>query len=236
MKTIMKLSTGIGLILLLTTSACVNGIVGNGDVETRSEDVHPFNRLYIQGNFDVHLTQAKRPDLVIKADENLQDYIEVRQTGNKLTIACDRNIIRAKRKDIYISMKDLQKLDLAGAVELQTTEPMDLESLSIFCSGASDIYLELEAERLRIDVSGATECDLEGQVDEASLVLAGAGDFNSLGMEMEELDIDLSGAASARVFVTERLHVDLSGAGSIKYKGDPEIRKSISGIGSLRRY
>ncbi len=236
MKKYNKLVFALGFLVLLLGTSCINGIVGNGDVEERVEDINNFDRLYISGNFNVYLSQDRQVGLKIEADENLQDIIEVRQIGDKLIIECDRTIIRAKKNDLHITVRDLQKLDLSGAIDIRTEEILDLESLSVFSSGALDMNFEVEARRLRIDISGAAECDLEGKVNEVTLILSGAGDFNSLDMEVDEMSIEMSGAAAAKVHVTEILDVEISGAGSVKYKGDPKLHKQISGIGSLKRY
>jgi len=237
MKTYYKLFTFLFITFLtLTFSSCDMGIVGNGNVEERTEDVNKFTRLDISGNFDVFLLEGKRPGLRIEADENLQDIIMVRQSGSLLIIETRENIIRAKKKSLYITYTDLERMELNGAIDLRSESTIDVRSLSIFCSGASDMSLDIRANKLLIDVSGATDCDLEGRVDRAELELSGAGDFNAIDLETKELTLEMSGAGHARVYATEELNVNVSGAGSVRYKGNPDIRKSISGIGSLKRY
>lgn len=223
-------------VLTLTFSSCDMGIVGNGNVEERTEDVDNFTRLDISGNFDVFLLQGKRPGLRIEADENLQDIIKVRQSGSLLVIDARENIIRAKKKNLYISYTDLERVELNGAIDIKSESTIEVRSLSIFCSGASDMKLDIIADKLHIDVSGATDCDLEGKVDRAELEFSGAGDFNAIDLETKELSIEMNGAGHARVYATEELNVNVSGAGSVRYKGNPNIQKSISGIGSLKRY
>ena len=231
-----KLITGVILLSTVLTVSCINGVVGNGNVEVKTESVDDFSRLKISGNFNVFLIQDDKPGLRIEADENLQEYIIVRQIGNKLVIGCDRNIIRASKKNLYIRFTDLGKIDVEGAIDIVAEKPLEVESLALFCSGAINLDMELIADRMRIEASGAVNCDLKGKVEDASIVLAGAGDFNALDMRTETMEIVMSGAGRARVFVTERLDVEIAGAGSIKYKGDPETHKNIAGIGSLKKY
>jgi len=223
-------------VLTLAFSSCDMGIVGNGNVEERTEDVDKFTRLDISGNFNVFLKEGKKPGLRIEADENLQEIIKVRQSGSLLIIDARENILRAKKKNLYITYTDLERVELNGAIDIRSESTIEVRSLSIFCSGASDMRLDILANKLHIDVSGATDCDLEGKVDIAELELSGAGDFNAIDMETKEMTVEMSGAGHARVHATEELNVDVSGAGSVRYKGNPEIRKSISGIGSLKRY
>ncbi len=212
------------------------GVVGNGNVEERTEDIDKFSRIEISGNFDVFLLEGKRPGLRIVADENLQDIIKVRHSGSLLIIDTRENILRAKKKSLYITYTDLERIELTGAIDIVSESTLDLRSLTILCSGASDINLDIVADKLYLDVSGATDCDLEGVVDKVDLELSGAGDFNAIDLKTKEFSIEMSGAGHVRVYVTEELNVNISGVGSIRYKGNPNIRKSISGIGSLKRY
>ena len=223
-------------ILALSLTSCDFGVVGNGNVEVRDENIKNFSRLEIKGNFDVYLTQERTSSLRIEADENLQDIIHVFQDGNKLKIVATENILRAKKKNLFISFSDLAKLDLTGALDIRGETTVEVKSLAIICNGAVDLSLDLDTDKLRLDVSGAANCDLEGRADDVNLELSGAGDFNAIDLRSEIMSIELSGAAHARVFATDELHVEISGVGSIRYKGDPEIRKSISGIGSLKKY
>ncbi|MCK5820443.1 MAG: DUF2807 domain-containing protein [Bacteroidales bacterium] len=232
----MKALIPIFAILVLSMTACDFGVVGNGNVEVRDENIKKFDRLKIVGNFDVYLTQGRSSDLRIEADENLQDIIDVYQDGNRLKIVARENILRAKKKSLFISYSDLSKMDLTGAIDISSNTPVEVKSLAIICSGAMNMELEFDTDKLRLDISGAANCDLEGRADEVILNLSGAGDFNALDLQTEEMRIELSGAAQARVSASDRLDVDISGVGSVKYKGDPEIRKSISGIGTLKKY
>ncbi|MEA1878578.1 MAG: head GIN domain-containing protein [Bacteroidota bacterium] len=232
----MKTLIPIIVLFALSLSSCDFGVVGNGNVEVRDEKIKKFTRLEIDGNFDVYLTQSRTSSLRIEADENLQELIDVYQDGNRLKIVARENILRAKKKSLFISFSDLAKMDLNGAIDIRGKTPIDVSSLAVTCSGAIDMRMEFDTEKLRLDISGAANCDIEGQTEELIIELSGAGDFNAIDLRSEIVSIELSGAAHAKVFAADNLDVDISGVGSIRYKGDPEIRKSISGIGSLKKY
>jgi len=232
MKTIIPVLT----LIILSLTSCDFGVVGNGNVEVRDENIKKFTRLEISGNFDVYITQARKSSLRIEADENLQDIIDVYQDGNRLKIIARENILRAKKKSLFISFSDLAKMDLSGAIEIRGETPVDVRSLAIVCSGAVDMKMDFVVKKLRLEISGAANCDIEGSADDLIIELSGAGDFNALDLKSENVSVELSGAANAKVFAVENLDVNISGVGTVKYKGDPEISKSIAGIGSLKKY
>lgn len=222
-------------IIIAILAACQGGIVGNGRVETREKEIGNFNRLVIKGNFHVFLEQSGKPSLRMEMDENLLDVVRITEEGNTLRIETKINILQAREKNLYIGIKDLERIELGGAVKLVADSVMKFESLGILASGAVRLNFEIEARQLKLDLEGASESDISGKVDELRMQLSGAGDFDAFDLITRDAEIDLSGAGGARVYATEKLDVTISGAGSVRYRGEPEVHKKISGIGSLKR-
>jgi hypothetical protein len=237
MKTTISISTLLISILvtLLTLAGCQGGIVGNGKVETRNQEIGNFDRLVISGNFHVYLVTAEKPSLRMEMDENLYDIIKVKEEGSTLRIETHLNILQAREKNLYIGVKDLEKMELSGAIKMVSDSVLRLNNLNIIVSGAARLDFPIEAKSLKIDLSGASECDFKGKVDELRVQLSGAGDIDALDLIARDVEIDLSGAGGARVYAKDRLDVSISGVGSVRYRGEPQIHKNISGLGSLKR-
>lgn len=223
------------ILLIILMAACQGGIVGNGKVETRNEKVGDFDRLVINGNFHVYLEQTDTPYLKLEMDENLLDITRITEEGSTLRIETKVNIIQAREKNLFIGVKDVEKFDLGGAVKMEADSTLKLPNLSIVASGAVRLDFAIETEKLHIDVAGASEIDLRGKVDQLRMQLSGAGDLDAYDLMTRDVEIDLSGAGSARVYATESLDVSISGAGSVRYRGEPKLHKNISGLGSLKR-
>jgi hypothetical protein len=222
-------------VVLVTLAGCQGGIVGNGKVETRDQKIGNFNRLVIAGNFHVFLIPSEKPSLRMEMDENLYDIVKVNEEGSTLRIETRLNILQAREKSLYIGIKDLEKMELSGAIKMVSDSVLRLGSLNIMVTGAARLDFAIEAKSLKVDLSGASECDFRGKVDELRVQLSGAGDIDALDLIARVVDIDLSGAGGARVNAKEKLDVSISGVGSVRYRGEPEIHKNISGLGSLKR-
>ena len=223
-------------LLWLTLSGCQGGIVGNGKVETRNEKVGDFTRLEISGNFHVYLEPSDKPYLRMEMDENLYDIVKVNNDGPTLRIETRLNILQARQKNLYIGIKGLERMELSGAIKMVSDSVLRLESLNILITGAGRLDFEIEAKSLKIELSGAAECDFRGKVDDLRIHLSGAGDFDALDLLANRVEVDLSGAGSARVYAKEKLDVSISGVGTVRYRGEPEIQRNVSGLGSLKRY
>ena len=92
-----------------------------------------------------------------------------------------------------------------------------------------------KGEKLNIDVSGAATIIADGSVDTVTVEASGACGLKMTELVAKNCTVDMSGAGSAKVHVTETLSAKLSGVGSVKYKGDPTVEESISGIGSVSK-
>ena len=223
------------ILLILIMIACQGGVVGNGRVESREHQTGDFTRLVISGNFNVFLNPAGHTGLKMEMDDNLFEVVRITEEGKTLRIETTRNILQAREKNLFINIDDLDKLELNGAVRVSSESLIRTGDLLVSAAGAARLDLELQADQLKMNVSGASECDLRGKVDELRLHLSGAGDFDLMDLIANEVEIDLSGAGSVRVFAKEKLDVSISGIGKVRYRGDPVIHKNISGLGSLQR-
>src|SRR5437763_13627112 len=59
---------------------------GNGKLVTRDVAVQSFDVLKASGIYELKLSQGDKETVKIEADENLQDYFNVHNDGNKLVI------------------------------------------------------------------------------------------------------------------------------------------------------
>lgn len=226
--------------LFLVNSSCTyayNGIKGNGNVVKQERSVSSFSGIDVGGAFKVFLTQGDKESVVVEADENLLDVIEISVRGNTLKISTNEDINNSKALNVYITFKNLDHLDVSGACELSSENKIKLGDLELECSGASDITLKMSADAVEADCSGASSIDLYGSAEALVLDVSGASHLDASDLEVKVCDADVSGASSAKVAVTSELSAEVSGAGSLKYTGDPVLKSTdVSGAGSLRKY
>jgi len=213
---------------------CDIGISGNGKVKEKAWPVEEFNAIKASGALDIIIRQDGNYKAMVKADENLHEYIEVYVRNGTLHLNTTRNIRNARAKEVYLSVGDLEDIDLSGATEVKSVGTLKANKLKLECSGASELDLELEVEDLRSSLSGASQITLKGMAKEVDIQASGASELEWFEFEIEELSLEASGACDAEVFVTKSLKVELSGASELEYKGQPKLEKSaISGASSI---
>jgi Putative auto-transporter adhesin, head GIN domain len=224
----------LGIVIAFTLNSCINTIDGNGEVTKEQRAVSSFNKIEISGAYEVLINQGNEERLELEVDENLLEHIKTKVKNNTLHIK-SKKIGSATSLKLYITVVDVEDIDVSGAVELKNKGTYQAENLEIDVSGAADINLDVDVENLRMDMSGASETTLSGNANNFEIEISGAGELQAKKLKTRNAIVDISGAGSAIVHAKKTLKVEVSGAGSVKYKGSPKIEKEISGAGSVEK-
>lgn len=216
MKRISILLLGIATLLLGACDAVV-GIRGNGNIVTDVRQVGEFDEIDASGGLRVEW-QSGPPSLRITTDENLLPYIDNRISGKMLTVRnrSHKSLRPTHHINVVITSPHLRGADLSGAVDLNARG--------------------LSGAKFYIRASGASDVTLDGNVDEFLADLTGASDLRAQGLQTKSSEMSTTGAASAKISVSETLRVNITGAGDVTYYGNPKtIEKHVTGAGSIHR-
>jgi hypothetical protein len=235
-----KINMRAGLIILIavTLTACSYLVSerGNGDRITKTFNLEPYDKIEVSGAYDVYLVQADGHDVTITVDENLMEEINIYVRGSRLIIESERLIDSPEGVKIEIPTNNIKELNISGASDIISKEPIRSEYLAILLSGAGKMDLKLDAGEVIIDLSGAALVYLEGVAKSLDVYMSGAGSLEADELEVIDCNIDISGVGSAIVNVSGTLDAQVSGLGKVEYIGDPEsVRGDVSGIGNVEK-
>ena len=237
MKTTQYLLTFVAIVSLTVTSFAQK-ISGNGNVVKQDRSVDPFSEIEIGGVLNVYLEQGDTESLTVEADENLLDIIETENRGNTLIVRLKKGIElkKAEQKDVYITLRTIDRLEIGGVVHVESTTPLETDDLDLEIGGVSQTDLELRCDRLtaRADMVGGLT--LRGEVREATIKNGGVGSLKAFDLKVDKLTIANSGVGSAEVQAQDEISITSSGIGSVRYKGDPVVKElNTSGIGKVKK-
>ncbi len=230
----MKKLTFLSMALLLAFPSCYidgwnQGISGNGHVVDETRDISGFTGVHVSTGIDVYLSQGNQFEVVVEADENLQDVILTEVNGNMLVVKTDHvNIRSAKSKRVHVTLPELTELKISSAGDCVGQTPFTCDDLRLSISSAGDLTLEVEADRIDLDISSSGDARLAGSADEFNVRLSSAGDLNAFDLVAAKVDVDVSSAGDARVHATEEISMNASSAGNIYYRGDARVIHSRS--------
>ena len=217
-------------------AACVfpinglNGITVNngkkvtckGPVITKELDLSGFEAITVNGSSDMELIQGDYFKVLVKANEEVFDYIDYKVEDGVLILETKDHVnIRAEEYDITITLPTLKELVVNGAADVDLKNgyvsgeklkvlvngagDFDLSgiavpSLSFTLNGAGDIEADgLDVQELIVAVNGAGDIDVSGRADEATFSVSGAGDIDARGLECVKVNTHKSGMASIRL-------------------------------------
>lgn len=233
---ITSIFSAIFMLTLLALTSCDFERVGPYEEEDRTYGLTNFDRLDMGSAFRITVEEGANFSIEARGNSRDLDDLDI-YTRNGTLYAKYRNSLRNRRYDmnLTITMPTLRGVDFSGASRSEVTGFRGLRELDIKLSGASRCTIDLSATRTNIDLSGASDLDMQGASGFLYGDLSGASKIEAFDFEVDEAELDLSGASTARVKVSKRLDVKASGASSVRYRGAPELKSRLSGSSTLRQ-
>lgn len=220
------------LICILTTFAL--------SAQKRTVDVGSFSEfsLGIAGN--VYLKQGDDEKVEVDCSDETFEKLEFNVGADRLTIRRkDRNgwsSWRTSNVDIYITMKDIERLSVSGSGEINSENTINTDELRLDVSGSGDMDLDVESSEVEIRISGSGSISLNGSSDKAEARISGSGKVKAEDMEVKTFKASISGSGSCYVTASEEVSASISGSGNVYYAGNPDrVIGNSSGSGKVRK-
>jgi hypothetical protein len=210
-----------GLILLLAAMPAAafdfggKGVKGSGKMETRELDLADIDALDLGGAFEVDVTFGDKQRVTVTIDDNLWDLLEAEVHGGEFELGWKKSVRPADDCRAELVLRSLDELHVSGAGEIR---------IRGFRGGDFEFGL-----------SGAADLEMDGEADKLKVRVSGAGDIDARDLKAKHVDITISGAGNADVYASESVEAHVSGVGDIDVWGAPERQKTkTSGLGSIK--
>jgi hypothetical protein len=214
-------------------------VEGNGKIVTREQSVGTFRSVDVSGALNVYIKQDSQQAVRVETDENLHEYLEIREDNGVLYISTRNNVNLEPSNDeikIYVSAPEYRALHVSGASTLRGENKLSSpERFDIDLSGASGIDVDVKAPHINAELSGASSITLAGETKDLEIEGSGASEAKCFELLSENTRVDISGACSAEVHASVQLNVEASGASEVRYKGSPSLKQSVSGASSINK-
>ncbi|HTH32152.1 MAG TPA: head GIN domain-containing protein [Lacibacter sp.] len=221
-------------------SAQETTVINDKNAEPRK--VTSFHGIKISNAFDVIIKQGNEEAVVVSAsEEKFRERIKVNVVNGILQISYDNEKIwkwsnENKKLRAYISVKNIDKLDISGATDIKVDGVLKGSNLKVDLSGASSLKGAISYTSVTIDQSGASNSKLSGTATNLDIDVSGASDFTGFDLVTENCRAEASGASDIKITVNKDLKVDASGASDIQYKGTASVSDfKTSGASSLKK-
>ncbi len=225
--------------LIFSSCGYTNGkrIEGNGNISTQERNTGNFTGVSASGSIDIIVMDGPAHSLKIETDENLMDYVEVKNNNGSIEVYTKEgyNLKPEKGIKVYATAPAFSRLEVSGSGKIKSNGKIKSEGLHTEVSGSGDIILDIDAPEIDAEIAGSGSATLSGTTRDFSASVSGSGDIRCFNLLSENTEIDIAGSGNAEVYASKSLDVDVAGAGNVRYKGNPSIKQNIAGAGSVRK-
>jgi hypothetical protein len=215
-------------------------IKGSGLVTTEVREVSGFTGVTLSEKGDLYIEVGEREELIIEAEDNLQEYLLGEVENHTLRIyKLPENMTLETSHPItyYLTVRALDNLVVQNSGDVFISE-LAGEGLSLHITGSGSVFInDLKVNMLNAELTSSGRLEIaSGMIVTQSIHLSSSGSYDGANVESEDAFVDLSSSASAAVNVMNSLTVDISSSGDVVYLGDPSIDVlNMSSSGKVRR-
>jgi len=208
------------------------------DKVEKTYSVDNFTRIYLRGPYEVHLRQTTKCGLTILAKESYFERLDVSSSGGELNIELDgKNFKKSRAIEVYINFRELEKLEIEGAVDLQCENQIKTSNFKIEFEGAGNIELDIIADKIIAEIAGVGNFEIEGETDYHKVEFDGIGNYSAQHLRSKYTIVESNGIGSVSVYASNKFKGEANGIGSVDYYGDPDdVSVDATGLGSVNRH
>lgn len=199
-----------------------------------------FKSVEVSGSADVYINQGKGNTYLVQAPSDQMQHLEVAVIDGVLKISYSPKRmfkLSSEAVKVYLTIKDVEAIKASGASNVYSENILELKSLYLESSGASDIKVELKVNDLTLKSSGGADIKLKGEAVHMKATASGGSDIDAKNLIAKRAELKASGGADIVAHVTEELSVTASGGSDVLYYGNPNVieQKKSGGADIIRK-
>jgi hypothetical protein len=241
MTTLIKII--VASILSLTIFSCNfdirmgSGVKGNGNVVIENRVItKPFTTIKATEGLDVYLTQSNTEDVIVEADENLQDLILTEVENGILKIHTKKNIGHASSKKIRVSFKDISSIISTSGSHIKSTNTITVENLELNSTSGSDMKLDVKTAVLNCKSTSGSAMRISGTTIQLNAEATSGSDLKAGDLFAKSSEVKATSGADITVNTSKELIANANSGGHVNYYGNPEkVKKSNNPSGSVKQ-
>ncbi|MGB0977513.1 MAG: GIN domain-containing protein, partial [Prolixibacteraceae bacterium] len=171
-------------------------------VDKNKLNIRPFHKLEVKGDVEVEIIQSDQCGILIVAQDNYRDLVDIEQNDNVLTISMDTSkkviFYTTGTNKVVVYTDDFKKLRVSGESDVRIPKPFYFkDSFSLEKKGSGDFDGIIKVDDFKLNVKGS------GSLDTAVKCL--------------NFDLEFSGSGNHRIQITDALKgkIITSGSGNV---------------------
>ena len=212
------------------------------------EIVDDFHTIHLNAPYTIYLKQSNETKIEVRALKEIMDISEFKISDGTLSINIKRDeknksiweqiddIKIAPKLDVFISMRNINALNVNGNGKLITENSISSKELTLTNSGSGALEADIKGEILTVANSGSGLVKVSGYADSAEISLSGYGKIEAYKLDLKTANASLTGSGDMEINVKDQLDAKVYGGGKILFKGNTKkVIKKEHGLGKVER-
>ena len=223
------------ILALLIIASLPASVFGAAPSSQRNYSVTSFDRIRVDGPYQVQLQTNVAPYARAKGSQAALDSVSIAVEGRTLIVRAGGGGWGGYAGEnpgpvtIELGTHDLGTawINGPGALNIDRVKGLSFE-LAIQGSGSARID-HSEVDQMKVGISGAGSVRLSGSAKRLTAVIRGTSSFDGESLTVKDAVLGSEGPAVIRATVTETAKVDTVGVGSVTLVGNPACIVSAKG-------
>ncbi|GAA4274924.1 head GIN domain-containing protein [Aquimarina gracilis] len=232
------------LVTLCLSLACCScnvvfdGIRGEGEVVRKERTINAdFDAVKASRGLDVILVNDGDNKVIVEANKNLHEHIEVYVKENTLHVTSDQNIYSADEKNVFVSYDKINQLKVNSGASISAQEPVVQKELNLSATSGADIRLNVKAETLSSSVTSGAMIDLSGKVNNHKASATSGANIRAKDLLSLVSEAKATSGASIRIHAKNEFKGKATSGADVVYYGKPEtVSEEDNSGGNVRRH
>ncbi|MCK3683762.1 head GIN domain-containing protein [Maribellus sp. YY47] len=221
-------------ILSIVMNSCMFSlsIKGNGNVVEETRQLNDFDEVKVTRGMNAFISIGDDFKVVVKADENLLEYIETELEGDMLIVRSTANIRNAKSKAVYITLPEIESLKSTAGSNIYSENVLEVGDIELSASAGANLKLRLNADAVNASASAGSNIFLEGKANSLNATASSGSNIKAGDLNCKQGELKVSSGANVWAATSKSLTAKASSGGNIFYAGEPsetDISKSSGG-------
>ncbi len=231
------------VLLLLFFSACkkenrCDCFKRTGSIENEIRNIGSFDKIYVENNLNVFITQDAIYEVKIEAGENLIPLIKTEITDGTLYIKNKNRCNWARSYDkpfnVYVKMPFVKYITSNGTGNIKSINTITTDTFQIQTKNSGSIELTVNSSQIVSHLFGGGDLTLHGKTYEHSCSIGGTGYLYSKDLLTNYAWVQSYTTGLCYISATDLLISRIDQVGDVYCYGHPTtVKKTFYGTGNL---
>ena len=235
------------LIVLIVLTFAITGSTyaqrkarGNGNVIDRERRIQEFNKVEIDGDFEVvFLNNEFDKKIIFHGDANLQGLILAKVENGVLSIGYKgpvEIIEQTAPLKVTIPTRSVVEITNSGSGVVRNMGVIEAENLVLKNTGEGSLELNIKTDNSDVTLTGGGKIVLSGRSNTASFKNNGSGTIDGKETSIFFSEISLDGTGNIYTNTLNGIDGIINGSGNIYYKVTKTVSVEENGTGRALRF